>query len=166
MSKAAASRKGKKAKKEKANESGSAGLWWGGMVCGIVLVLAPGSAILVGALLLPVVGLALFTGRNGGRAVQASLLFGLAGCVHPLHVLWGGEVSPAAAIALLRQPMVLATGWIALLAGWLVSELAAAGLRVQADIVAASQRRRMMARIAEIEDEWGPLPAAAPLPPL
>ena len=167
MSGAAGKRKEKRAKKEKADTPGFAGLWGGGLVCGVILMLTPGSAILVGVLLLPLAGLALAMSRNGGgRTIQASLLFGLASCVHPLHVLWGGDTTPAAAIALLRQPMVVPVGWIALLAGWLVSELATAALRIQSDIAAASQRRRMMARIGEIEDEWGPMPAAAPLPPL
>ena len=70
------------------------------------------------------------------------------------------------ALAMLRQPQTLFTAWIAIAGGWLMSECAGLVLRLSVDFAAASQRRSLMQEIRAIEEEWGPMPASAPLPPL
>ena len=143
------------------------GLWWGGLCCGGLIVLAPGSAILLLGMLLPLVLVAAIPDRHAGpKVVQASLLFGLAASVHGLRALWQDEATPALALAMLRQPQTLFTAWSAIAGGWLMSECAGLVLRLSVDFAAASQRRSLMQQIRAIEEEWGPMPASAPLPPL
>ncbi len=143
------------------------GLWLGGLCCAGLVMAAPGSAILLSGLLLPVVLVALIPDRHAGaKVVQASLLFGLAASFHALRTLWQDDSTPLQALALLRQPSVLFTAWIAITGGWLMSECAGLVLRLHAELQAARERRALMQQIEAIEDEWGPMPASAPLPPL
>ncbi len=133
-------------------------LWWGGLGCGAVVVLAPGTAVLLSSLLVPVVLLALLPEEGrGGRIVCAGLLFGLAAGIHPLRGLWEGGGSINVALVLVRQPAVLFTAWTAIAASWFVGELASIVLRLVADLSAVTQRRGLMAALAELEEEWGPL---------
>ena len=132
-------------------------LWWGGLGCGAVVVLSPGSAVLLLSLLAPVLLLALLPEEGrGGRIVRAGLLFGLAAGIHPLRALWEGGGSITVAVALIRQPAILFTSWTAIATSWFVGEVASIVLRLSADLSAASERRSLMATVAELEEEWGP----------
>lgn len=143
------------------------GMWWGGLCCGGLIVLAPGTAILLLGMLLPLVLVAAIPERHAGpKVLQASLLFGLAASVHGLRALWQDEATPMVALAMLREPQTLFAAWIAIAGGWLVSECAGLVLRLSVDLVAASQRRSLMQQVRAIEEEWGPMPASGPLPPL
>ncbi len=133
-------------------------LWWGGLGCGAIVVLSPGTAVLLSSLLVPVLLLALLPEEGrGGRIVRAGLLFGLAGGVHPLRALWEGGGSINVAVELIRQPAVLFTAWTAVAASWFVSEVACMALRLAADLSAASKRRSLVAAVTKLEEEWGPL---------
>ncbi len=159
---AGASRR-KKAGREAAR-SGRAGpgqaatLWLGGIGCGAMIVLSPASAILMALLTAPVLLVALLPEDGpGGRVMRAALLFGLAASIHPLSLLWQTDGTLAAAMHLVRQPLILLTAWMSIGAGWLVGELATATLKLTADLAAASRRRAIAATLAELEEEWGPL---------
>ncbi len=137
-------------------------LWWGGLGCGAVVVLSPGTALLLSSLLAPVLLLALLPEEGrGGRIVRAGLLFGLAAGIHPLRVLWDGGGSINVAVVLIRQPAILFTAWTAIATSWFVGEVAGVVLRLAADLSAAAQRRSLMAAVAELEEEWGPLASPA-----
>lgn len=137
-------------------------LWWGGLGCGAMVVLSPGTAILLAALVVPVLAVALLPEDGvGGRVTLATLLFGLAASIQPLHAFWESDADLAAALGLVRQPLVLLTGWVAILGGWFVAEFSSVVLRLTAELKAATERRALMASLAELEEEWGPL---APLP--
>ena len=155
----------------KAKPTSSAGrtnavLWWGGLGCGAVIVLSPGTAVLLSSLLAPVLLLALLPEEggkgHGGLVVRAGLLFGLAAGIHPLRALWmeGGLMDVALVLA--RQPATLFTAWTAIAASWLVGELAGIVLRLAADLSAASRRRGLTAAVAKLEGEWGPLTPSRP----
>ncbi len=157
----------KKAKPQPSVGRQNALLWWGGLGCGAIVVLSPGTAVLLSSLLVPVLLLALLPEEGrGGRIIRAGLLFGLAGSIHPLRALWEGGGSINVAVVLIRQPTVLFTAWTAVAASWFVSEVAYMVLRLAADLSAASQRRSLMTAIAKLEEEWGPLtpPARAKRP--
>lgn len=142
----------------KAARSPGAILWWGGLVCGAMVVLSPASAMLLLSLVVPVLLVAMLPeGGSGGRVAQAALLFGLAASIHPLELLWQGGATLPNAMHIARQPMILFTAWMAVLAGWLIHELAAIVLKLAADLSAASERRAIAASLAELETEWGPL---------
>ena len=138
-------------------------LWWGGLGCGAVIVLSPGTAVLLSALLAPVLLLALLPEESGegrgGRIMRAGLLFGLAAGINPLRTLWVGGGSIDVALALVRQPAILFTAWTAIAASWLVGELAGMALRLAADLSATTRRRGLTAAVAELEGEWGPSPS-------
>lgn len=133
-------------------------LWWGGLACGAMVVLSPASAVLLLSLIVPVLLVALLPeGGSGGRVAQAALLFGLAASIHPLELLWQAGATLPVAMRIARQPLILFTAWMAVLAGWLVNELAAIVLKLAADLTAASERRAITASLAKLETEWGPL---------
>lgn len=137
-------------------------LWWGGLGCGAMVVLSPGSAVLLTTLMVPVVPVALLPEDGGaGRVAKAASLFGLAASIHPLLLFWSEGTTLAAAIMLVRQPLILATSWVAILAGWFTSEAATLAVRLFSDIAAASTRRSLAAAIVTLEEEWGPLPPRA-----
>ncbi len=133
-------------------------LWWAGLGCGAVVVLSPGSALLLASLLAPVLLLVLLPEEGrGGRIVCAGMLFGLAAGIQPLHALWDGGGSLGVAVVLVRQPAILFTAWTAIAASWFVGELAGVVLRLAADLSATAHRRSLTAAVAELEEEWGPL---------
>lgn len=135
-------------------------LWWGGLGSGALLMFSPATAMLLAAALSPVLLVALTPeDGQGGRVVRASFAFGLAASLHPLRLLWEQGASVSDAIALARQAMVLGPCWIAILAGWFTAEAATLVLRLVADVAAATERRRLAASLAELEEEWGPLPS-------
>ena len=141
-------------------------MWWGGLGCGAVIVLSPGTAVLLSALLAPVLLLALLPEEGGegrgGRIVRAGLLFGLAAGIHPLRTLWLGGGAIDVALVLVRQPAILFTAWTAIASSWLVGELAGIVLRLAADLSAATRRRGLMTQVAALEEEWGPLTPSRP----
>lgn len=139
--------------------AGRAGLLWlGGIACGALIVLSPASALLMVSLVAPVLLVALLPEDGpGGRVMRAALLFGLAASIHPLSLLWQTDGTLAAAMRLVRQPLILLTSWMAIGAGWLVGELATTILKLMADLAAATRRRVMATALAELEEEWGPL---------
>ena len=133
-------------------------LWWGGLGCGAVVVLSPGTALLLLSLLAPVLLLALLPEEGrGGRIVRAGLLFGLAAGIQPLRALWDGGGSIGVAGALVRQPAILFTAWTAIAASWFIGEAACIVLRLAADVAAAGKRRSLTAAVTALEEEWGPL---------
>ncbi len=135
-------------------------LWWGGLGCGAVVVLSPGSALLLLSLLAPVLLLALLPEEGrGGRIVRAGLLFGLAAGIQPLRALWDGGGSIGVAVVLVREPAILFTAWTAIAASWFIGEAASVVVRLVADVAAAAHRRSLTAAVAELEEEWGPLSA-------
>ena len=150
----------KATKPSKAARSPGAILWWGGLACGAMVMLSPASAVLLLSLIVPVLLVAMLPeGGSGGRVAQAALLFGLAASIHPLELLWQGGATLPNAMHIARQPMILFTAWMAVLAGWLINELSAIVLKLAADLSAASERRAIAASLAELETEWGPLAA-------
>ncbi len=135
-------------------------LWWGGLGCGAVVVLSPGTALLLLSLLAPVLLLALLPEEGrGGRIVRAGLLFGLAAGIQPLRALWDGGGSIGVAVVLVREPAILFTAWTAIAASWFIGEAASIAMRLAADVAAAARRRGLTAAVAELEEEWGPLSA-------
>ena len=138
-------------------ERGTA-LWWGGLGCGGMVVLSPASAILLAALVAPVLLVTLLPEDGPGRRITtAALLFGLAGSVRPLHQLWDTEATISGATTIMQQPIVLLTSWTAILAGWFVGEFAGVVLKLLADANAATRRRSYTAELAALEEEWGTL---------
>ena len=158
----AAAKGGKPAVKPVARSGAGRGqgamLWWGGLGCGAMVVLSPASAVLLLALIVPVLPVALLPEDGpGGRVVRAALLFGLAASIHPLALLWQTDATLSAAMGIVRQPLTLLTAWVAVGAGWFTGEFASTVLKLAADISAASQRRSIAASLAALEEEWGPL---------
>ncbi|MGI4959615.1 MAG: hypothetical protein ACRYGI_18700 [Janthinobacterium lividum] len=116
--------------------------------------------MLLTTLMVPVVLIALLPEEGGAsRVAKAASLFGLAASIHPLLLFWNEGTTLSAAIMLVRQPLILATSWVAILAGWFTSEAATIVVRLFSDIAAAGDRRSLGGAIVALEEEWGPLPA-------
>ncbi len=138
---------------------GGTGLWWAVLGCGGVVVLSPGTAILVAMLVAPVLLVSMFPDNGPGRRVAlASLLFGLAGCVPGLAQLWAGDPTVSAALAIMHRPLPVCAAWTAVLVGWFVGEIAGIVMKLVTDVNAAAKRRTYAAELAALEEEWGPLP--------
>ena len=143
---------------------GNTGLWWAGLGCGAMVVLSPGTAILLAVLVAPVLLVSMFPEDGPGRRVAlASLLFGLAGSVPALRQLWDTGNTVPVALSIIHQPMPLLAAWTAVLAGWFVGEIAGIVLKLSADLGAAAKRRGCAAELAALEEEWGPLPPTTTL---
>ena len=138
---------------------GGAGLWWAGLGCGGMVVLSPGTAILLAILVAPVLLVSMFPEDGpGGRVALASLLFGLTGSEPALTQLWDDGATVSAALAIIHRPLLVFAAWTAVLAGWFVGEIAGISMKLVADLKAAAKRRVCAAELAALEDEWGPLP--------
>ncbi len=139
--------------------SSGTGLWWAVLGCGGVVVLSPGTAILLAVLVAPVLLVSMFPEDGPGRRVAlASLLFGLAGSIPALAQLWDGGATVSAALAMIHRPLLMFAAWTAVLAGWFVGEIAGIAMKLVADLNAAAKRRACAAELAALEEEWGPLP--------
>jgi len=137
-------------------------IWLQGLVCGGVVTLATPSALLGGVLLMPAL-LAWRLDREAGRPVaRAVLVCALAGAIHPLVRLWLGGHSLVLATLLLSDPRTYMAPWGAGAAGWMLAELSPLGLRMVLEFLAITRAARLRSQRAQLEREWGVLPAEAP----
>lgn len=142
----------------KTGRGSGAMLWCGGLGCGAMVVLSPASAVLLLSLIVPVLLVMLLPEDGpGGRVARAALLFGLAASLHPLRMLWDNDATLQSAITLIRQPLVLLTAWVAILAAWFTAEFSSIVLRLTADLGASTHRRALTVDLAALEAEWGTL---------
>ncbi len=158
---------GRKARRRAAEQGASPPrslTWLQGLLCGALVAMAPALAVLLTVLLAPSL-LALALERASGRPVLRSVaLCNASGCVAPVRALWAGGHGLAAATALLGDPRLLATAWVAGAAGWLLAELCPFGLRLVLDAAAAAQAARLRARRGRLAAEWSLESAGTPPP--
>lgn len=159
MARAKARGRSATARARPAGRTQGAALWWGGLGCGGMIMLSPGSALLLAALLLPVIPIMLLPEEHAGvRVARAAVMLGLAASIHALRLLWGEGGTLDAAATLLREPSTLAAGWTAIVAAWFIAEVSTVATRLAAEIRAMAERKRISMTLAALEEEWGPLP--------
>jgi len=129
-------------------------LWLHGMLCGALAVLALPTAILAAGLLGPAVTVFLMDRTSGRPAGRAVLLFGAAGSVNTLFVLWNDGHSVPMALTLLFDPSAVGMAWAASAGGWLAAQALPVLVRVGSDALAASRAARLRADLARYEEVW------------
>jgi hypothetical protein len=130
-------------------------IWFSGLACGALVVIAPGIAALALGLLAPG-ALAVRLDHEPGRPIARSVVtFGLAGCVHPVILLWNMGQSFDTAIAILMDPTTLAVAWAAAGAGWLLTQMAPLAVRAVLEAAALTRSVRLRAERTRLAETWG-----------
>lgn len=148
------------AKKGGGQKSGRSMGWLHGLLCGVAVMLAPPTGLLLGVLLAPGLGALLMDDRPAKPLARTMLLFGLAASVNPVRQLWGNGHGMTVALSLLSQPAVLAMAWMAGGFGWLLTQLVPLTLTVALDLRTREQQARLRRMRKQLETEWGLPPPA------
>jgi len=130
-------------------------IWLSGLACGALVAIAPGIATVAAGLLAPG-AVALRLDREPGRPVARTVLTcGLAGCVHPVMMLWNTGQSFDTAIAIVSDPAIVGIAWSAAAAGWLLTQLAPLAVRAVLEATALTRSTRLRAARSRIGEIWG-----------
>jgi MFS family permease len=130
-------------------------VWAQGLACGGVLAFAPALAVLLAALLWPVV--AAFAKDHAHRRPGARSVALCAGAasVGPIHSAWLGGFGLDVVLRLATDWRVLAAAWCAAAAGWLLADLAPLATRAGLETLAKSRAARLRAEQARLRALWG-----------
>ena len=111
------------AKEKIAQRQGRSWLWLQGALCGGLLVLAPGTALVLGTLLGVALATFVFEQTPGRPVTRSMLLMGGAASLPSVVHLWqqGGSIGVAA--EMLSDPVVALWCWAASGSAWLIGQL-------------------------------------------
>ena len=129
-------------------------LWLQGAICGGLVVLAPGTALVLGTLLLGAVAMAIIETTPGRPIARSMLLMGAATALSPLLRLWEQGGSLAAAVDVLSNPLVPLWSWVGSGSAWLIGqtwEVISTFIMHTADDHAS---RRLKEERTKLVDEW------------
>lgn len=130
--------------------------WLRGLGCGLVLALTPATALLLLVLLSPALLMRALDREQALGASRAVLLSNVAGSAGALVALWKeGVPAIGAAIAVLDQPVTIATAWAAAAAGWLASECVSQLAMIWLGVSARREARALDATVELLRNEWG-----------
>ncbi|GAC88724.1 hypothetical protein Gbth_006_015 [Gluconobacter thailandicus F149-1 = NBRC 100600] len=128
--------------------------WWHGLILGLLLAYVPGSLLVGGVLLLPLVVLH-FVDPDADRQRMMIVLFYLgAVMVHPLRAAWLAHGDWQTCVQQITQPMTLILDWMAVGVAWLVAEVSAIGARLWYADYSRRERRAIEKRINALREEW------------
>jgi hypothetical protein len=130
-------------------------IWLQGLLCGALVALAPGMALLLASLLAPVIGAVMLDHQPGKPRARTAFLFAAAMCISPVHSLWTGSGDLSSAVSISLSPEMLARTWIAAGAGWGLAELAPFILRVVFTVSDQLRRKRLESLREKLRTEWG-----------
>ena len=129
-------------------------IWLQGLLCGALVALAPGVAVLLATFLGPAIAGAMFDREPGKPRARAALLFSIASCVAPVRTLWSGSGDMGAALSLALSPDILVRTWIAGGTGWVLAELAPIALRALVAFTDRTRKSRLEALQKKLKEEW------------
>ncbi len=129
--------------------------WWGGLACGVALVISPATVLLLGVLLAPALLVRVVDGPDK-LCVRAVIMCNVAASITPLCALWR-SMSPeiGAAVAILSGPAVVPTAWLAAGAAWMTSELLVLATCRWLGLRDRHQATRLQSEIDRLSKEWG-----------
>jgi hypothetical protein len=129
-------------------------MWLQGLVFGVLVVLSPPTAVLLGVLLMPSLTI-MFADRSPGKPVaRAVLLYGLAAAALPVMDLWNDAHGMDESLALASNTHVLAIAWAAQAAGWLMAELLPLLVGLVLDVSAAAETATLKRERAALAANW------------
>lgn len=111
------------AKEKLAPRQGRSWLWLQGAFCGGLLVLAPGTALVMSTLLAVAIATFAFEQTPGRPVTRSMLLMGAAASLNPLVHLWQQGGSLGVAAEMLADPVIPLWCWAASGSAWLISQL-------------------------------------------
>ena len=124
------------------------------MAAGMLLMLSPGTAMLLVALAAPVV-FALVAETTHRHTLSRTVgLFALAGAIGPLQAYATSSYDMSAAIKILSRPATIPVTWMMGGCGWLVDEVCCLGGAFIANIRLAARKKALEAALSEIYKEW------------
>ncbi len=130
-------------------------IWLQGLLCGALVTLAPGMAVLLASFLAPAIAAAVLDRQPGKPRARAAFLLSGAACVSPIRSLWSGSGDLAAALSIALDPSTLLRTWIAAGVGWSLAELGPVALRAAVTFADRIRRRRLEALRDRLREEWG-----------
>ena len=128
--------------------------WWHGMAAGMLLMLSPGTALLLAALAAPLV-LTMVADTTHRHTLSRTIgLFTLAGAIGPLQAYATGSYDMIAALKVLSRPETIPVTWMMGGCGWLVDEVFCLCASFIATIHLAARKKALEASLSEICKEW------------
>lgn len=155
MSEAASAGKGAGKGAAKEPKGGVSLKWWHGLILGLLLAYVPGSVLVGGVLLLPLLVLRLADPRADRQRMMIALFYLGAVMVHPLREAWLLRGDWHACLAEITRPTLLALDWAAIGVAWFVSEFSALVTKLWYLETARRERKSVETRIAALREEWG-----------
>lgn len=130
-------------------------IWLQGLLCGALVTLAPGMAVLLASFLAPAIAAVILDQQPGKPRARAAFLLSGAACVAPIRSLWSGSGDLAAALSIALDPGTLMQTWIAAGIGWTLAELGPVVIRACVTFADRLRRSRLEALRERLREEWG-----------
>lgn len=128
--------------------------WWHGLILGLLLAYVPGSLLVGGVLLLPLIVLRFIDPDADRQRIMIVLFYLGAVMVHPLREAWLSHGDWDACTQQIMQPMLLVMDWMAVGVAWLVAEASAIGARLWYADYVRRERRSIEKKIGALREEW------------
>lgn len=134
--------------------SASSFRWWQGIIVGLLLAYVPGSLLMVGVFLLPLLVLRLVDPDADTQRLVIVLFYIGAVMVRPAHEIWLDHGTWVSCMTQITNPVTIVLDWIAAATAWLVAEVSAIGGRMWSAEVSKRERRAIEKRIDYLTLEW------------
>ncbi|MEN3175000.1 hypothetical protein ABDK75_03130 [Gluconobacter sp. OJA] len=128
--------------------------WWHGLILGLLLAYVPGSLLVGGVLLLPLIVLRFIDPDADRQRIMIVLFYLGAVMVHPLREAWLSHGDWEACTQQIMQPMLLVMDWMAVGVAWLVAEASAIGARLWYADYVRRERRAIEKKTDALREEW------------
>ena len=128
--------------------------WLQGIVCGAVVAIAPGTAVLLAVLLAPALGILATSRPKHDAPVRAMLLAGAASAFMPLRLLWDQGGTLTAALDVLTDPSRPLLSWVACGLAWLGCHVLEAIMRFVDQMRTSASDKALSHERATLLREW------------
>lgn len=123
-------------------------------ICGVALIFAKSTAILLFVLVLPSFLIAIGDPRTNRSSFLAVFLFGVAASCYPLGLLWRSNQTIEIAMALASDIRTLSIAWASQAGGWLLTQTLPLVVERSLEANAEQQIVQLYQRRAALIDEW------------
>ena len=138
----------------KREKSSSGWKWWQGMLGGMLLMLSPGSAMLLVALSAPALLVAIADTTTRRLLTRTVVLFSVAGAIEPVRVfvMTGHDIN--ASLGVLTRPTAVLFVWLCAGSGWLLNEIFCLIATFVTNLKLAARRNAQETLLLQIRTEW------------
>ena len=128
--------------------------WLQGIVCGIVVAIAPGTAVLLAILAAPALGMLATSSPRHETPVRAMLLASAASTIMPLRLLWEQGGTFATALDLLTDPSRPLLSWVACGLAWLACHIVEVVMRFTGQLRTNGSAKSLAQERTALLREW------------